>query len=141
MILPTQSIASRNLSESLQVDDVQSGNVIFSALQVIAPISMLPETETIHFFTRIAERCVSVWCPSQIHCVQFVDISSNNLNYKIKDKFLDLKVGLVKLTASASTNMIFLTPNGNNTSKNKILYPQMVRCFSVCWCNQRGHLY
>lgn len=37
--------------------------------------------------------------------------------------------------------MIFLTSNGKSTSKNKILYPQMIRCFSVCWCNHLGHLY
>lgn len=37
--------------------------------------------------------------------------------------------------------MIFLTSSGNSTSKKRILYPQMIRCFSVCWCNHLGHLY
>lgn len=45
------------------------------------------------------------------------------------------------LTWSASTKMILSTAKGNRTSKKRILYPQIMRCFSVCWCSQRGHLY
>lgn len=45
------------------------------------------------------------------------------------------------LTWSASTKMILSTARGNRTSRKRILYPQMIRCFSVCWWSQRGHLY
>lgn len=45
------------------------------------------------------------------------------------------------LTWSASTKMILSTAKGNRTSRKRILYPQMMRCFSVCWWSQRGHLY
>ncbi len=44
-------------------------------------------------------------------------------------------------TWSASTKMILSTARGKSTSRNRILYPQMILCFSVCWWSQRGHLY
>lgn len=44
-------------------------------------------------------------------------------------------------TWSASTKMILSTASGNRTSRKRILYPQIMRCFSVCWWSQRGHLY
>lgn len=54
-----------------------------------------------------------------------------------------LSPGLSNLivTWSASTKMILSTAKGNNTSRKRILYPQIMRCFSVCWWSQRGHLY
>lgn len=45
------------------------------------------------------------------------------------------------LTWSASTKMILSTARGKRTSRKRILYPQIMRCFSVCWWSQRGHLY
>jgi hypothetical protein len=37
--------------------------------------------------------------------------------------------------------MILVRLSGKSTSRNRILYPQMMRCFSVCWRSQLGHLY
>ena len=42
---------------------------------------------------------------------------------------------------SVSTKSIFLTSRGNMTSRKRILYPQMMRCFSFCWFSHLGHLY
>ena len=45
-----------------------------------------------------------------------------------------------RTTWSASMKSTLCTSIGNSTSKNKILYAQMSRCFSVCGFSQDGHL-
>lgn len=35
----------------------------------------------------------------------------------------------------------FLRSSGKRTSRKRILYAQMMRCFSVCLCSHDGHLY
>jgi hypothetical protein len=44
-------------------------------------------------------------------------------------------------TRSNVSDHTFLTFNGNSTSRKRILYPQMIRCFCVCCVSHSGHLY
>jgi hypothetical protein len=47
----------------------------------------------------------------------------------------------VRTTKSASTNTNFFRERGKRTSRKRILYPQMMRCFSRCGFSQRGQWY
>jgi hypothetical protein len=47
----------------------------------------------------------------------------------------------VRMIWSESQKMMRVMLRGKRTSRKRILYAQMIRCFSVCLCNQVGHLY
>lgn len=66
LVLAAQTIASGYLAETLQIDHIQSGNVIPSALQMIAPIALFPETESFHLATRITEWRVRIWSTTEV---------------------------------------------------------------------------
>ena len=73
---------------SVQIDNVQSADVIWEAIQVFLPKSLSPESIPIHIFIIIAKRCVPVRSTFKVQLHQFLHICTHNLVCIYKDDLL-----------------------------------------------------
>lgn len=65
-----------------------------------------------------------------VHLPQLVDVHTRHL----------VRVNVNDLHSRNAKTMTFFTLSGNSTSRKRILYAQMILCFSLCGHTQRGHL-
>lgn len=66
MVLLTQTITSGDLAEAVQVDDVQSRDVVWQAAQELLPVALFPEAEAFHLGPAVAHGREAVWCALEI---------------------------------------------------------------------------
>ena len=91
LVLAPESVPCSNLSELHQVNHVDGRDVIFSTRQVISPVALLPEAESLHFGVGVTEGGVTIGRPSEVKIPQFRQISPNNLVSVHKDDFLQVE--------------------------------------------------
>ena len=119
LVVPPQDVTGGHRPEAVQVDDVQRRDVVRPATQKAAPVALLPEAEAVHVLAVVAHRGVAIgrWV-SRPHVPPCKSISTSSYRS-------------ARTIWSASTKMTRSRSSGKSTSRNRILYAQMVRCFSV----------
>jgi hypothetical protein len=122
--------------------------------------NLFPESVAIHLLVVITEWSICKGTALQIHVIQLSHVCSHNLISIDKNNLFESIRETTSLedneTRIASTiedheaglqvdhnieKTTFLRESGNMTSKNKILYAHIIRCFSFCLCSHVGHLY
>lgn len=130
---------------------------------ILKGIYLSPKSISIHIFVVVTERCICKWSSFYIHVIEFSHVCPDNLigidkyNLQIytlidgEKLYMHVKLESIRrwmkwkqgstLCLSRTWNQItFSKESGKITSRNRILYAQIIRCFSFCLCNHVGHL-